>query len=165
MISFYIKEVKPFMAKLLTGGTFDNLVLKSMEIQTFTDFIISGNFNEPYFTKEELSERGDRHFIPWSDVRGIAYSIIKGNKTPLTLKLVLQLSPSEAIRLVKNRGIGLKEEEVGGLYMNIRFEKGELHIITGVAIKAFTMDRSLEQAWDDSVRQFLAKQDISFDEE
>jgi hypothetical protein len=165
MISFHIKEVKPFMARLLMGSTFDHLVLKSMEIQTFTDFIISGNFNESYFTKEELDERADSRFMQWSEVRPVAYSIIKGNKTPLLLKLVLQLPPSDAFKLIKNRDIGLKEEEVGGLYMNIRFEKGELHIITGVAIKAFTMDKSLEQAWDESVRQFLINQNINFKEE
>lgn len=165
MISFHIKEIKPFMAKLLMGATFDHLVLKSMEIQTFTDFIITGNFNESYFTKEELDERAGSRFISWSEVKQIAYSIIKGNKTPLLLKLVLQLPPSEAFKLVKISGIGLKEEEVGGLYMNIRFEKGELHIITGVAIKAFTMDKSLEQAWDESVRHFLVNQGINFEEE
>lgn len=165
MISLHIKEVKPFMAKLLMGGTFDHLVLKSMEIQTFTDFKISGNFNELYYSEEELTNRADKRFIPWSEVRGITYSIIKGSKTPLSLKIVFQLPPYEAGKLIKSLGIGLKEEEVGGLYLNIRFEKGELHIITGAAIKTFTMDRTLEQAWDESVRHFLNKQGIGYEEE
>jgi hypothetical protein len=59
MISFHITEVKPFMAKLLTNTVFDHFVLRELEIQTFTTFHISGQFNEAFFTKEELEERGD----------------------------------------------------------------------------------------------------------
>lgn len=165
MISFHITEVKPLMAKLLTNSTFDYFILKEMEIQTFTNFHVSGQFNEAFFTAEELEERGDKHFLLWSEIRGIALSIIKGNKTPNSFKIIFQLPPKETDELILKLAGKLKAEDVGGLYINIRFEKGELHIITGTAIKTFTMDRTLEQEWDAGVKDILKRQGIAFEEE
>lgn len=165
MISFHILEVKPFMAKLLTNTVFDLFYLRELEIQTFTIFRISGQFNEAFFSKEELEERGGNQNITWSEVRSIAFSMIKGNKTPLAMKLVFQLPSEQAGELIGRLSGKLKPEEVGGLYINIRFEKGELRIITGTAIKTFTLDKTLEQEWDTMVRDFLKQQGIACEEE
>ena len=90
--------------------------------------------------------------------------MIKGNKTPLHLKIVFQL-PKEYTEQVAERLAGrIRPEEIGGLYMNVRFDKGELHIITGTAIKTFTLDKTLEQEWDNEVKNFLRKQGIDFEE-
>ncbi len=164
MISFHISEIKPFMAKLLTNTVFDHYILKELEIQTFTTFHISGRLNEEFFTEEELEER-DSRVITWSELRAIAFSMIKGSKTPLAMKLIFQLPKEESDELVNSLGGKLKLEEVGGLYLNIRFEKGELHIITGTAIKTFTMDKTLEQEWDAKVRGFLKQQEIACEED
>ena len=160
MILLNITEVKPFMAKLLTNSTFDHFLLREMDIQTFTDFHVSGQMNEAFFTKEEMEERNEKHNILWSEVRGIALSIIKGNKTPLSFKVVFALPEEETQKLVAKLAGKLNPEDVGGLYMNIRFEKGELHIITGIAIKTFTLDKTLEQEWDCEVKEFLRQQGI-----
>lgn len=164
MISLNITEVKPFMAKLLTNTIFDTFILRELEIQTFTNFHISGQFNEAFYSEEELVERGENRFILWSDVRAIAFSMIKGNKTPLAFKVVFQLANEHSLALIQKLAGRLRMEDVGGLYMNIRFEKGELHIITGTAIKTFTLDKTLEQEWDLEVKKFLKQQGISFEE-
>lgn len=166
MISLTITEVKSFMAKLLTQNTFDNFILKEMELSTFINFTISGQLNEAFFTTEELQERGEHNrSVLWSEVRTIAFSMIKGHKTPLALKIVFQLPRPLCEELVQQSGGRIKSEEVGGLYLNVRFEKNELHIITGTAIKTFTLDKTLEQVWDLRVKQILKEQGISFDEE
>ena len=165
MISFHITEVKPFMAKLLTNTVFDHFVLKELELQTFTTFHCTGRLNEDFFSKEELEERGGDKVILWSELRTIAFSMIKGNKTPLALKLVFQLPAEASEELVSSLSGKLRPEEVGGLYLNIRFEKGELRIITGTAIKTFTQDKTLEQVWDSEVRSFLKQQGIAYEEE
>ena len=140
MISLNIPEVKAFMAKLLTNTTFDAFFLKEMELQTFTGFTITGQFNEAFFTKEELEERAENKAILWSEVKQIVLSMIKGSKTPLSLKIIFQLSKEQCEILINNLGGKLRIEEVGGLYLNVRFEKGELRIITGTAIKTFTLE-------------------------
>lgn len=164
MISLNLPEVKTFMAKLLANTTFDSFLLREMELMTFTGFTITGQFNEAFFTKEELEERGENRSILWSEVRQIAYSMIKGSKTPLSLKIVFQLPEEPSVQLIDSFGGRLRKEEVGGLYLNVRFEKGELRIITGTAIKTFTLDKSLEQEWDKLVRNILKEQGIVFEE-
>jgi hypothetical protein len=165
MISLNITEVKPFMAKLLTNTSFDHFLLRELELHTFTYFTISGQLNEEFFTEEELEERSEKKFIRWGDIRGIVYSMIKGNKTPLSLKIVFQLPTAQSETLVQKTGGRLRIEEVGGLYLNIRFDKGELHIITGTAIKTFTLDKTLEQEWDIEVKHYLKEQGIAFEED
>lgn len=165
MIALKIDEVKPFMSKLLTNNIFDDFILKEMEIQTFTNFLVTGQFNESFFSKDELDERGDNCNLFWKDIRNIALSIIRGNKTPLSMKIVFQLPKSKSEELILSLGGKLRTEDVGGLFINIRFEKNELHIITGTAIKTFTMDKTLDQEWDAWVKKFLNSQGIFYEEE
>lgn len=165
MIALKIEEVKPFMSLLLTNNLFDEFILKEMEIQTFTSFNVSGQFNERFFTKEELEERGGNNAVLWKDVRAIAFSVIRGNKTPLSMKIVFQLPKIMSDELVESLDGKLRLEDVGGLFLNIRFEKNELYIITGTAIKTFTLDKTLEEEWDNWVKKFLNSKNIIFDEE
>ncbi len=164
MIALKITEIKPFMAKLFTCNMFDTFLLHELDIQTFTNFHVSGQFNEEFFPEEELEERGENRHILWSDVKAVAFAIIKGNKTPLSLKVVFQLPPARSEELLQRLSGRLRPEEAGGLYLNIRFEKGELHVITGTAIKTFTLDKTLEQEWDREVQNFLRQQGIVFEE-
>ena len=165
MISLKTLDVKSFMAKLLTEALLDEFVLQEMEIQTFTCFSVSGQLNEGFFSQEELEKRKTKGAILWSEIKGIAYSIIKGNKTPLSMKIVFQLPEEQKREMVESLGGNLRSEDVGGLFLNIRFEKNELHIITGTAIKTFTFDKTLEREWDAWVKNFLKKQGFVFEEE
>jgi hypothetical protein len=165
MISLRITEVKTFMAKLLAQATFDRFILREMELSTLTNFTVNGQLNEDFFSKEELEERGENsRNILWSDVRAVAFSMIKGNKTPLSLKIVFQLPRQQSEELLQHLGGKIRMEELGGLYLNVRFEKNMLHIITGTAIKTFTLDKTLEQEWDRKVKEILKEQAIFFEE-
>lgn len=165
MIALNIPEVKQFMAKLLTMNTFDDFLLREMELQTFTNFKITGQLNEEFYTKEELEEKTETDFVQWNDVRNTVFSMIKGNKTPLSLKIVFQLPANSLEELVIRAGGKIQRNEVGGLYLNVRFDKGNLHIITGVAIKTFTLDKTLEQEWDAEVKNILRANGVIFEEE
>ena len=165
MISLKIPEVKAFMGKLLMNATFDMFLLRDLELQTFTGFSINGQFNEEFYSAEELEERNGQKQLFWSDVRLVAYSMIKGNKTPLSLKIVFQLPVNQCEEMLHDFIGKLRVEDIGGLYMNIRYEKGELRVITGTAIKTFTLDKSLEQEWDKKIREILKEQEIAFEEE
>ncbi len=164
MISLNMIEVKVFMSKLLAGNTFDTFLLREMELQTFTGFTITGQLNEGFFSKEEIELREEQKAVTWGEVRQIAFSMIKGNKTPLSLKIVFQLPTKQCENLLSSIGGGFRLEEIGGCYINIRFEKGELRVITGTAMKTFTMDKTLEQEWDRMVKDILKEQGILFEE-
>jgi len=164
MILYKIPEVKAFMARLLMGTAFDALLLKEMELATFTTFTVSGQFNEEFFSRDELEQRNGIKAVFWSEVRPIAYNMIKGNKTPLSFKLVFQLPPQQCQNLLDRIGGKMKLEELGGLYLNIRFEKGELSIITGTAIKTFSLDKSLEHEWDAYAGRMLKELGIAYEQ-
>lgn len=164
MISLKIPEIKIFMAKLLTQEVFDTFIVKDMELVTFTSFKVNGSFYKDFFTEEELEERGESLTTFWSDIRTIAYAMIRGNKTPLSLKIVFQLPRDLTEKLMERLSGRMSVEDIGGLYMNIRFDKGELHIITGTAIKTFTLDKTLEQEWDSKVKEILKYQGIVYEE-
>jgi hypothetical protein len=136
-----------------------------MELQTFTGFTVNGQFNEAFFSKEELEERGEGRSVLWSEVKPIAFSMIKGNKSPLSLKIIFQLPAEQCNNLLNRLGGRLRPEEVGGLFLNIRYEKGELRIISGTAIKIVSLDKTLEQEWDAQVRSMLKEQGIAYEEE
>jgi hypothetical protein len=165
MISLRIEEVKSFMALLLTNTLFDELIVREMEIQTFTSFNISGQLHQDFFTEDELKNRGLDQAVLWGEIRGIAFSIIRGSKSPLLMKIVFQLPSNQSNKLVESLAGKLHIEDVGGLYMNIRFENNVLHIITGTAIKTFTLDKTLDIEWDEWVKRFLAGQGIQYAEE
>ena len=165
MISLKIEEIKTFMAMLFTNTLFDEFTLREMEIQTFTTFHVSGQFHEDFFSKEEIVERGVENAVLWSDIRGIALSMIRGSKSPLSMKIVFQLPSNKVDKLLESLGGKLRAEDVGGLYINIRFDKNELHIITGTAIKTFTLDKTLEIEWDTWVKIFLGSQGIKYSED
>ena len=164
MISLNMIEVKAFMSKLLAGSTFDTFLLRELELQTFTGFTINGQLNEAFFSKEELELREEQKAITWGEVRQIAFAMIKGSKTPLSLKIVFQLPKVQCEALLNSLGGRIRYEEVGGLYLNIRFEKGELRVITGTAIITFTLDKTLEQEWDLRVKDILKELGILFEE-
>lgn len=150
------------MAKLLTTTAFDGYILKELQLQTFTGFTISGQLNEDFFSKEELEERNGIMGVFWSEVRQIVYNMIKGSKTPLSLKVIFQLPPQQCLQILETLGGRLKPNDIGGLYLNIKFEKGELSVITGTAIKSFTMDKSLEHEWDEQVGRMLKEMGIAY---
>ena len=153
------------MAMLLTNALFDDFVLKEMELQTFTSFHVSGQFHEEFFSKDEIEQRGAEKAVLWGEIREIAYSIIRGYKSPLIMRIVLQLPYDRTAKLIGSLGGKLRSEDVGGLYINIRFEKKELHMVTGTAIKTFTLDKTLDNEWDTWAKKFLSKQGILYSEE
>ena len=47
----------------------------------------------------------------------------------------------------------LSIQDVGGLYLNLVYENDVLNCITGTYLNIFTMDKSLEKAWDKKIRK------------
>ena len=52
--------------------------------------------------------------------------------------------------------------QVGGLYINIQYENHEMICVTGTSMKQFTLDRTLENEWDENVKKFLKKNGVVF---
>ena len=161
MRAFQILDVKPFMAKLLIQNMFDPFLLSEFTMNTFTKFQINGKLNQDFFSSDELEAMNRRAYVKWQEVKPFAYSIVKGNKTPLSFHITLMLSQEQKASVVKNSGVAIRLEDISGLYLHIKYENSTLFIITGLGLTTFTLDKSLETAWGEQVANFLRKNEIA----
>lgn len=164
MISLTITEVKKFMSHLLVHNTFDQLYLSEAEISTANLYTISGEVNRAYYSNEEYEELTDKKYSRWASIRPFCLELIKGSKTPTAMKIVFLLPDQSVSNLIEEAGLSYTAADINGLFLNIRYIDGTLSIITGTSVRVFTMDKSLDQAFDASVRRFLDKAGIPFEE-
>ncbi len=163
MIALQILDVKSFMSNLLIKKTFDNFYLYELEISTYNNFKINGKLNEDFFTEEELLSFNERSYSFWSEIKPLAYQLIKGTKTPLGFRLIFQLSNDNTLKLLSSNELNFNPTEIRGLYLNIRYEHNKLSCVTGTNFNTFVVDKSLEIEWDNSVKKFFKLNEIAFE--
>ena len=164
MIALNIVDVKGFMDKLLIKNVFDNFLLTELEINTFVKFKVQGRLNQNFFSSDELEQLNERSLAKWSEIRPYAFQMVKGNKTPVSFQIVLQLSEENVEKTIRSAGIPIHADEVTGLYLHLKFEEGKLHIITGTGMKTFTLDKTLDKEWDEMTKKFLKHHEIPYEE-
>ena len=159
MIAFSLTNTKEFMSHLLLSDTFDHFSFIEGEIVTFNTFKIDGFIQKEFFdTGAELPE-----YSPWKNVREFCFSVIKGERAPLSFRFIFSLSRNNIRRLISQSAPGLEPDSVQGLYLNIHFDGGRLTCITGTSFKTFTIDKTLEHAWEEMVEKFLRQKHIEFE--
>ena len=163
MVALQISDIKAFTKKLFLGETFDWFLVKEATIVTFNTFTIDGAVRHGYYSDEELEAGRIEQYSAWKVLRPFCFSLIKGNKLPESFSIILRLPPDQTERFLKERCASWTPEQVGGLYLNIRYEDHVLNCITGVALNQFTMDKTLEREWDDMIQAFLKKQQIPYE--
>ena len=158
-------DTKKCMNKLLLHPTFDSFLFIEGEITTFNTFHIDGRLKREFFHQDEeaLVAIKGREYALWKDLREYCFSLIKGRRTPLGFKLVFSLSAPNIERLLVQEGLSFTPGDVQGLYMNFKYNGTELTCTTGTSMHTFTMDKSLEQAWDNMVQRFFLKHEIDFE--
>ena len=162
MIGLSIQDIKNFMAGMLTGNMFDKFYLCDGEIQTFTEFHLGGYLNRPYFDSEEWENLEGRKLCLWSEMKPFVFQLIRGHKLPVRFKFVFQLSRGNTVWLLEKHRLPVREEDIGGLFMNITYEHQKLVCTSGVSYKTFIMDKTLEQCWDETVCQYFKQNHIAY---
>lgn len=158
MISLKLTNRKEFMKHLLLSETFDHFLFIEGEITTFNKFTIDGYLQKDFFEEETTLE-----FSFWKQIREFCFSIIKGKRTPLNFKFIFSLSPENIAKLISQNDLDFQPQDVQGLYLNFRFNGADMQCITGTSLKTFSMDKSLEQAWDKMVQKFFAQKGIEYE--
>lgn len=152
-------KAKNCMSHLLLKSTFDEFALIEGEITTFNKFTIDG-----YIQKDFFEEDPENAFACWKDLREFCFSIIKGKRTPLNFKFVLSLAQKDFENFLVSHEIeGFRPENIQGLYLNFKYDGTNLQCVTGTSMNVFTMDKSLEKAWDEYVKEFFSAQNIEWD--
>ena len=155
MITIPLKT-KPSMSHLLLKDTFDQFSFIEGEITTFNTFTIDGYLQKDFF--EEKPEDSHAH---WKDVREFCFQIIRGKRTPLSFKIILSLAPENfADFLLKYEVSGFRPEDIQGMYLNLNYDGTRLTCTTGISLKLFTMDKTLEKAWDDAAQKKLLELEL-----
>lgn len=150
MIAFKIVDVKDFMNKLLIGEVFDNFLLVSFEITNYAKITIDGVKNEAWY-EEEVSGR----YVTWKEVRDKISSLLKGDRVPLGIKGVFRLSEENTDKTAAKLGIKDAAEKDYGLFFTLKFEKGEINIVTGVSVTDFLISKQIGNLWDEDLLKFL----------
>ena len=157
MVALKVEEQKAFTEGLFIGEIFDKFLVREAEIVTWNRFSIDGKIRQGYFSEEELEENRIEEYSSWKSLKPICYSLIRGKRLPESFRIVFLMPPSARDRFVSGRVPGISPDQVGGLYINVQYENQEMICVTGTSMKQFTMDRTLENEWDENVRKFLRK--------
>ncbi|MBR6642902.1 MAG: hypothetical protein IKL28_04475 [Lachnospiraceae bacterium] len=163
MISFRILEMNRFMGKLLKGEDFDGFLLKEGFLRTNMEYRFSGQLFTDYFDTEE-QKRLDEKYVYWGELRPTLFELIKGKRTPLAFSFTLLLTGNDTAQMLARRQVNIGEDSPS-LFLQIRFEHGTGRIITGTARNTFTLDKSLEEAWDAEVLQRMKAMELAVEEE
>ena len=150
MIAFKIVDVKDFMNKLLIGEVFDNFLLVSFEITNYAKITIDGVKNEAWY-EEEVSGR----YVAWKEVRDKISALLKGDRVPLGIKGIFRLSEENTDKTAAKLGIKDAAEKDYGLFFTLKFEKGEINIVTGVSVTDFLISKQIGNLWDEDLLKFL----------
>ena len=157
MISIPITEVKLFMNHLLCRSTFDAFRVPELSLSTFASFHMDGHILKEYYTQEEYDTLYKEHtpIARWKQLRPICFELIRGNHTPLSFSIVLQLSSRAAETFLMETDTSFSISDINGLFVNLRYKDGKLTAVTGTSLNIFSMDKSLEHAWDQKIQKFI----------
>lgn len=176
MILFNITDIGHFMRKLLSEGetAFDQFLLSEASVTAGNTFTIDGHINKNFYSAEEveiLTETAEAHghiYSPlmsrWETLKGYCFQLIKGKKTPLAFRFVFYLAPENIERFLGSIDTTLTLHDIDGLSLNIKYDEHTLSCTTATSLHLFTLDKSVDHAWDQMVKKFLQKQEIRFEE-
>ncbi|MCR5669436.1 MAG: DUF5721 family protein [Butyrivibrio sp.] len=163
MIAIKISKQKEFMSKLLTTDLFDSFPLEEATVDTYNTFHIDGKVHKEFYKGYEDVDPGSlEDFSLWRDIRHIALDLIKGKRTPLSFKFVLHADKELKNTVMQGCDSDLSPE-VTLLGIIIKFSKGEVVITTGTSFSIFSMDKSIEKAWDAYIPSFLDRSGIDYE--
>lgn len=164
MRSYQIQDIKDFMKKLLIIDTFDTFLLSEASITTYASFHIDGSFHPEYLSSAEAEaltvERSG--YTLWKRARPFFFELTKGKNTPLNFRIVFRLAPHNVGKLLAQAGVSLRPEDVDGLFLNIHYDGTNLTCISGTSLRIFSLDKTLEHAWDSMLEKFFRQKEIPF---
>ena len=176
MLMIEISDVKNLMQKLLfeKENAFDAFLLSEATIKMDASYVIDGHINKNFYSDEEAAElerlaaAKNQHFDPrmirWGQIKSHVLSIISGKKTPLSFNIVFYLSNENTDKFLSKLEISDQSVRPDGLMLRLNYDNNILTATTGTVFNNFTLDRTIDNAWDDMVRKFFTSISINFEE-
>lgn len=167
MIALQITDIKKMMQTLLFSASFDSFSLQEASVTKDISLFLEGRLHPEYFSSEDYDaspELSGRQFATWGQYRELLSAFIKGDKSPLSFKFVLQASDSYMQKLLASPEFTADPSLVKSLILTFRFENGTLTCLTGTSFTTFVPDKSLDELWDRAIRKSLDHMQIGFEE-
>ncbi len=166
MTALSILNVKEFMNVLLRSDVFDSFLLSEGSITTYMTFHLDGHSKADFFSPEDEAYAlvSQESYVPFSLVRPACFDLIKGKRAPSSFQFVFQLSSDNQARTLASIGSSFSTGDISGMYLNLKYHNMQLTCTTGVSCRVFSMDKSLEQSWDELVKRFLKSHQLAFEE-
>ena len=163
MIALSIIDVKDFMNKLLIGEVFDRFFLVEASVTTFNTFTIDGRLQQDFFDTDTVAMHKSNliEYSLWRDVKPYCFSVIRGRRTPLNFRIVLQLSLKQTQQIL-NPSFPDGSVPDCRFCLNLQYRNDSLLCTTGVSYTSFCLDKRPEHLWDEIIRKFLSGQHIAF---
>lgn len=155
-----IEDTKECMAKLLKDTIFDEFLCTSFEMVALYKVNIDGQLRPEYLSSDEKEIIGQRKYIKWADLKVNVFEMIKGHKTPTSLKIVFGLKDGAKDALL-NKINFTETKAINNFTFSFFFENKRIKIITGTNYATFTLDKQAEQYFDDNMLKFFKKHGIA----
>lgn len=152
---FEIDNIKKFTSNLFVGNAFDEFLVTEASFSTLTNITIDGHMNKEFMGEAELALPDKDKVIAWRTLKPLCYNIIKGQKVPLRFKIIFMMPTEVVLKFLDDEGLDVEPVEINALFLNVKFEENSLTCTTGTSMKIFTLDKSLEDAWECTVMRFL----------
>lgn len=153
MQGFYAKNLREFTKQLFLTDSFDAFLVPEASFVTGFTSSFDGRVPKPAEGEAVPAEP----YVSWGVLRPTAFALIKGKTLPRSFSLVFMLSREKTEAFLTSCNAAFAPEEVGGLYLNVRYNGEKLAVTTGCALTVFSLDKSLEQAWDRQILNFLSR--------
>ena len=75
----------------------------------------------------------------------------------------MQLRPDHCEKILDAHGFPQLKDSVGAMVLNIRYDGAEVTLVTGIALKNFTLDKNADRIWDETMEKFLISREIGFE--
>ncbi len=160
MIQLVADDTKMFMNSLLRTDAFDNFLLYEMSLDVLHHFQFDGEINVTYLSSDEKETYEGQKYITWHALKPQINGILKQSHTPTNMKITMSLSAAATLD-VQQRLLGEQGTyPVQGFLINIVFDGTKVRVTTGVNYSQFTLDKSIEKAFDSMIEKFCKRQEL-----
>ncbi len=139
MRAFEIENGREFMNTLFLKEQFDDFLLIEADISAAVDVHINGRINKGFYDEDA---RPENEYVRYGDERETLLSLIKGDRRPLAVKLVLFHPAAD-------------NTHIEGGCINVFFSEGKVRVTSAVSYKTFDPDLSGDRSWDSYVEKLL----------
>ena len=153
MVMIEIENIKKFMAGFLGGNLFDDFLMSEGKLSMNIAYEFDGKILKEFYDTEEWEEMKTYPYVMWQEEKEKIFSLVKGKKTPLSFQFVMMLKPDLVSNILAKYNLAIREDEVAGLFINILYDRQGLKCTAGVSRKTFVLDKTLEEAWDQEVKE------------